>query len=52
VLANVLVLEMRRINLLLRNDVFRRFKTLEIEYGTGNPKKRFGEIPERMASED
>ena len=52
VLANVLVLEMRGINLLLGNDVLRRFKTLEIEYGTGKPKMRFGELPVRMAIED
>nr|CAH0112718.1 unnamed protein product [Daphnia galeata] len=34
---------MRGINVLLGNDVLRRFKTLEIEYG--KPKKRFGELP-------
>ncbi|KAK4013956.1 hypothetical protein OUZ56_026504 [Daphnia magna] len=38
VMVKVLVLEMRGINLLLGNDVRRRFTKLEIEYGTGKPK--------------
>ncbi len=50
--ANVLVLEMRGINLLLGNDVLRRFKKLQIEYGTGKPKMRFGDLPVQMAIED
>ncbi|KZS10222.1 Uncharacterized protein APZ42_025362 [Daphnia magna] len=50
--AKVLVLEMRAINLLLGNDVLRRFKKLEIEYGKGKPKIRFSHLPVRMAIED
>ncbi|KZS00021.1 Uncharacterized protein APZ42_003869 [Daphnia magna] len=50
--AKVLVLEMRGINLLLGNDVLRRFKKLEIEYGKGKTKMRFGDLPVRMAIED
>ncbi|KAK4006675.1 hypothetical protein OUZ56_011833 [Daphnia magna] len=52
VMAKVLALEVRGINLLLRNDVLGRFKKLEIVYGTGKPKMRFGELPVRMAIED
>jgi predicted aspartyl protease len=43
--ADVLVLEMRGIDLLLGNDVLRQFKKLEIEYGAGKPKMRFGDLP-------
>ncbi|KZS03393.1 Uncharacterized protein APZ42_033842 [Daphnia magna] len=50
--AKVLVLQMGGINLLLGNDVLRRFKKLEIEYGKGKPKMRFGDLPVRMAIED
>jgi hypothetical protein len=50
--ADLLVLEMRGIDVLLGNDVLRRFKTLEIEYGTGKPKMRFGELPVNLVLED
>ncbi|KAK4013534.1 hypothetical protein OUZ56_026088 [Daphnia magna] len=50
--AKVLVLEMRWINLLLGNDVLRRFKKLEIEYRTGKSKMRFGERTVQMANID
>ncbi len=50
--TNVLVLEMRGIELLLGNDVLRRFKKLEIEYGMGKPKMRFGDFPIQLALED
>jgi hypothetical protein len=43
---------MRGIDVLLGNDVLRRFKTLEIEYGTGKPKMRFGELPVSLVLED
>jgi hypothetical protein len=50
--ADLLVLEMRGIDVLLGNDVLRRFKTLKIEYGTGKPKMRFGEPPVSLVLED
>jgi cell division septum initiation protein DivIVA len=50
--ADLLILEMRGIDVLLGNDVLRRFKTLEIEYGTGKPKMRFGELPASLVLED
>ncbi|XP_046639982.1 uncharacterized protein LOC124321118 [Daphnia pulicaria] len=50
--ADLLVLEMKGIDVLLGNDVLRRFKTLEIEYGTGKPKMRFGELPVSLVLED
>ena len=43
---------MRRINVLLGNDVLRRRKTLEIEYRTGKPKLRLGELPVSLSLED
>nr|CAH0105932.1 unnamed protein product [Daphnia galeata] len=50
--ADLLVLEMRGIDVLLGNDVLRRFKTIEIEYGMGKPKMRFGELPVSLVTED
>ena len=50
--ADVLVLEMRGIDLLLGNDVLRQLKKLEIEYGAGKPKMRFGELPVSMVVEN
>jgi hypothetical protein len=42
---------MRGIDVLLGNDVLRRFKTLEIEYGMGKPKMRFEELPVSLVLE-
>ena len=47
--AEILVLEMSGIELLLGNDVLKKFKRLEIEYGEGKP--RFGKLPVGLLTE-
>lgn len=49
--VEILVLGMSRIDLLLRNDVLKRLKRLEILYGDEKPKFRFGELPVGLLAE-
>jgi hypothetical protein len=50
--VEILVLEMSGIDLLLGNDVLKSFKRLEIQYGDGKPKLRFGELPVGLLAEE
>nr|CAH0111997.1 unnamed protein product [Daphnia galeata] len=52
VTAEILVLEMSGIELLLGNDVLKKFKRLEIEYGEGKPRLRFGDLPVGLLTEE
>jgi hypothetical protein len=52
VTTEILVLEMSGIELLLGNDVLKKFKRLEIEYGEGKPRLRFGDLPMGLLTEE
>jgi hypothetical protein len=52
VTAEILVLEMSGIELLWGNDVLKKFKRLEIEYGEGKPRLRFGDLPVGLLTEE
>ncbi len=52
VTAEILVLEMSGIELLLGNDVLKKFKRLKIEYGEGKPRLWLGDLPVGLLTEE